>query len=505
VKPQLLEGTRLRAAVVVVAVAAGSATYLAWSRAVYRIGFPLDDAWIHQTYARNLVERGQWAFVPGEISSGSTSALWTALLAVGRLLALDGRFWSYLLGSLALMATALLCARWSQRRASHVGWLPLAVALTIALEWHLVWSAVSGMETILLAGVAVATFALLESEPWDPVRVGLTIGLGVWIRPDALTLLVAPFWLMLARRRPIHSFARDASLVLAGAAGAVFPYVVFLQLAGGSFWPSTFFAKQAEYAVLTQAPLLSRLVAVGRAPLVGVGGLLLLAGLAEAFTSVRRGRWARLTPLIWVAALLAAYALRLPVTYQHGRYLMPVIPVITVVGWCAAAQWFGGPFRRWRWLAGRAWAGAVGVVLGAFWFLGARAYAQDVAIIESEMVDTAVWVAANTEPDALIAAHDIGALGRFGGRDLLDLAGLTDPGLIPILRDEAALARAMQSEGADYLMTFPGWYPALSACGDPVYVSEGRFSPAAGGENMVVYRWEPEAFARLPTCMLYSP
>ncbi|NTV00188.1 MAG: PEGA domain-containing protein [Methanoregulaceae archaeon] len=34
-------------------------------------GFPLDDAWIHQTYARNLVKIGQWAFIPGIPSAGS--------------------------------------------------------------------------------------------------------------------------------------------------------------------------------------------------------------------------------------------------------------------------------------------------------------------------------------------------------------------------------------------------------------------------------------------------
>jgi hypothetical protein len=36
---------------------------------------------------------------------------------------------------------------------------------------------------------------------------------------------------------------------------------------------------------------------------------------------------------------------------------------------------------------------------------------MDVAVIESEMVNTAKWVAESTEPDALVAAHDIGALG----------------------------------------------------------------------------------------------
>jgi hypothetical protein len=44
-------------------------------------GFPLDDGWIHQTYARNLAEYGQWAYLPGTISGGSTSPLWTLLLS----------------------------------------------------------------------------------------------------------------------------------------------------------------------------------------------------------------------------------------------------------------------------------------------------------------------------------------------------------------------------------------------------------------------------------------
>ena len=61
--------------------------FLFASSRVHGPGFPLDDAWIHMTYARNLGQSGEWAFVPGKPSGGSTAPLWTGLLAVGFALA----------------------------------------------------------------------------------------------------------------------------------------------------------------------------------------------------------------------------------------------------------------------------------------------------------------------------------------------------------------------------------------------------------------------------------
>jgi len=137
----------------------------------------------------------------------------------------------------------------------------------------------------------------------------------------------------------------------------------------------------------------------------------------------------------------------------------------------------------------RAWAVACGVVAVAFLALGARAYGQDVAVIQTEMVATALWIEANTAPDDLVAAHDIGAVGYFARRRLLDLAGLISPEVLPFLRDEAALEAYLDAQGADYLMTFPGWYPRLADGRTPVYQSPAPFAPASGGENMAVYAW----------------
>src|SRR5512139_1211356 len=77
----------------------GAAIYLFASSLIYHPGFPLDDSWIHQTYARNLALHGQWAFRPNMPSAGSTAPLWSALLAIGYWLGLAPYIWTFLLGT----------------------------------------------------------------------------------------------------------------------------------------------------------------------------------------------------------------------------------------------------------------------------------------------------------------------------------------------------------------------------------------------------------------------
>jgi len=127
--------------------------------------------------------------------------------------------------------------------------------------------------------------------------------------------------------------------------------------------------------------------------------------------------------------------------------------------------------------------------LVTFWMLGALHYARDVAYIESEMVATAKWVSAEVPPNALVAAHDIGALGYFGGHDLVDLAGLVSPEVIPFLRDENWIAAYLNKRGVKYLVTFPDWYPHLTSGLGLVYSTDAPYAQIYGGQNLAVYQW----------------
>jgi hypothetical protein len=282
-------------------------------------------------------------------------------------------------------------------------------------------------------------------------------------------------------------------------------YLAFQRGLSGELLPNTFFAKQAEYAALRELPILVRLLTqIGipgewlgvtglqtGGPLIGVLIVLVPGLLVSIRRSAHSKQWSQLIPLTWAGLFLVLYAIRLPVTYQHGRYAIPVIPVLLVLSYEGMMRWIEprSPVATKR-IASRAWILVVAISSITFWLIGAGAYSRDVAIIESEMVATAHWIQDNTSEEAVIAAHDIGAIGYFAGRKLVDLAGLVSPDVIPFIREESALARHLDEAGAEYLIAFPGWYPELTAGRQPLFVTGAPYSPAAGGENMTVYAWK---------------
>ncbi len=476
-----------------VAAALAVGVFLLTSSQVFGIGFPLDDAWIHQTYARNLAQFGEWAFIPGQPSAGSTAPLWSAVLALGYLLRIPFFVWTFALGGLCLFGLALageaLARQFLPEWKNRFPW----VGLFLIGEWHLAWAAVSGMETLLFGLcilLALLWISRARSISWGAV--GLLIGASVWVRPDGITLLgPAAFALLLGKGSRRERLTGLAWLV-SGVAALFGPYLLFNLLVQGSIWPNTFYAKQAEYAVQRQVPIYLRFFNEIKLPMIGSGIFLLPGFIAFCWKAWRERNWAVLGAVIWFLGYGLLYALRLPVTYQYGRYFMPAMPVYFVIGLVGTLFLIPGlRGKRWTWILAR-----VGIISGifvwlAFFSIGARRYAQDVAIIETEMVAAAKWVAASTPQQAFIAAHDIGALGYFGERRLLDLAGLISPDVIPFIRDEAQIAAWLDQQGADYLVVLSGWYPRLPAGKNLLFRTGGRFAIESGGGNMEVYQWSP--------------
>ena len=494
----------------------GIGLFVGLAAATSRPGFPLDDAWIHQTYARNLATSGRWEYVPGVTSAGSTAPLWTLVLAGGYLLHVPYLLWTYLMGGLTLLWLAWAGMRlwrnlWPEQASRN--WL---AGLALVFTWPLVWAAASGMETLLFAAIGLTILALYTNpqslipdvpsdSPQSPMM-GFLSGLLILTRPDGLVLLALVALGLSLRPATILNRVKEVVIFLSAAALPLLPYFIFNQWASGTLWPNTFYAKQTEYAALLSPPLWSRLsqllfLSLG-GPASGWRGmssahLLLLPGLVVAAWLAVKKEWAArrlcyLLPLLWAGGHVFLYAWRLPVTFQHGRYVMAAIPIWVLYG---LAGWFLLLARRRSgrllWVGQRVAGYTFAGLLLIFWLLGAQAYANDVAFIESEMVNVARWLAQNTSQNTLVAAHDIGALGYFARRPLLDLAGLITPEIIPLLADEPALARYILASNADYLVTAPGWaYERVveNSSAELIYTTGFAWTQAQGLNNMSVYR-----------------
>lgn len=461
-----------------------AALFLSMSGLLARaLAFPLDDAWIHQTYARTLAEHGVWGYRPGQPSSGSTAPLWTVLLVPGHLLPLSPTAWGYLIGIVGWLATIVLGGILSfllfgERQ---IAWWS---ALALAAEWHLAWAAVSGMEITLYTALVLLLLVLYLARRDAPWLWGLVGGALTLTRPEGLLLvgLLAAHRLWQGRSE-LRATSQALAWLVAGWLLWVVPYALFNWQVSGLLFPNTFYAKQQEYGVLlATVPIWRRLASLGWQPWLGGQALFLLA---LPWLPWRSLRGAKGLPLLWALGIVLLYTLRLPVSYQHGRYLMPTVPIFLLYGIAA----FGFALRRLPSVLQRpVGAGAI-TAFALFLFLGASAYGTDVSVIECEMGAAARWVAEQSAPGDLVAAHDIGRLGYLTEQPILDFAGLISPETIPILRDEAALLELAIAREARYLVTFADWYPIMVKDPrlTPLHATNCAPTRAAGGKPMTVY------------------
>src|SRR5687767_10568851 len=231
-------------------------------RLLGRLGLPLDDGWIHLQFARNLASGHGLSYNPGELVAGSTAPLWTALLSILFLLPGNVLVWTKLLGVAFYLACIAATGRLARELGVRRGLAALAAATTLAVHW-LVWSALSGMETVLFTWLTLTGLVRHLRERRDAAALPLAFplfALAALARPEGFLLI----GLALADRvlfrtgavraatesRPYEPpAARDGSRygpILVGLAAAgllVLPMLLFNWTASGSVWPTTFQAK----------------------------------------------------------------------------------------------------------------------------------------------------------------------------------------------------------------------------------------------------------------------
>lgn len=211
--------------------------FLVLAAAAAQLGYwheSADDSYITYRYARNIAEGRGWAYNEGERVSGSTSPLWTLLLALAakfhpNLVSAAMLFSAILYFLTALISYMLLRGDIGEFPALTAGILSMVGAVNVG-------SAGLEMSLLLCLGVASLLLYILGRTLWAACAMALMI----LTRADAavLALVLTLDYVIRRRRLPWREALLTGLLIL--------PWFVFSRLYFGSPLPHTLQAKAAQ-------------------------------------------------------------------------------------------------------------------------------------------------------------------------------------------------------------------------------------------------------------------
>ena len=393
----------------------------------------VDDAYITMRYSRNLSSMGALSYNPPDAVLGTSSPLWTWILAAGAEAGAAPETTAFVAASLADIGSILLLMTASAAKS-----FPAAASAAAIAGWPAyVAYAVSGMETSLYVLIVVG-FVTSMSRGLTMVSAAAA-ALGALCRPDGALLVVLGFaWTGFSQ-------SRIAALrFLATAATICAPWVVYAVIRFGSFVPASVSAKasapdpwflsvqnlQAYFWHGIYVPL-TVLALIGFVVFVKSGG---------PFWRI----WS-----IWGWSYLAAMTAANGFTH-FPWYFVPLLPVYIAAG---AAGVAAGAAGAWHLARNGAWHLAPGgngawhlfgkgarhrqplaaALLGAALLSrmpALKAYLETNAAGREELYAVVAAELAALDPHCTVAATEIGTIGYYYPGRMLDLVGLVSPEVI---------------------------------------------------------------------------
>ena len=428
----------------------------------------IDDAFITFRYSRNIVEGHGFVYNPGMRTLGTTTPLFTVLMAgTGWLTGSDNYPWFALIASAAADATsAILLALLVRRLTGHA--VPGAILGVLwAVSPASVTFAVGGMETsVAILWMVAAAYAYMVSRTgW----MAFFAALGVLTRVDAL-IWVGPLfahqlimaWRSGAGRGRTWLPWRSWAIFI----GTVAPWYLFSAAYFGTLLSRSLSAKRVAY-VVDDLQALVRLLQHIATPFfeqktLGVPGIaigiVLYPALAAAGTLYAVKRQPRLLPfLLYPWLYVAVFSAMNPLIFRW--YLTPLLPpyfVAIVLGVWGVAGAVAEATRK-----PRLGLSVTGVLGALFMLLSLNAWVLHPDHGRDRPAPAMAWhkielnyrrMAETLRRDfgisetTVVAAGDIGAVGYFSRAHILDTVGLVTPEMTAYYPlDESLLA-----EGANY-------------------------------------------------------
>ena len=412
----------------------------------------LDDAYITYSYARGFARFGRLVYGASDAHLATTAPLYAMFLGLGNRLGVDIPSLSKAVSALSVLAASAALYLLLRRHGLPFGAL---VAAFLMATSPLLWFSF-GLETCSYIALVCWAFYLHDSQHY--CTTAILLALAVCTRADALlpAAVIACYHLAVGRRKLPH-VAACAFVVIVALMAA------YLTLSSGSPLPVTLYAKQAQTRLGITGFYVGTSFFAGlgimlkgwasQSPLFYAWVPLVLTGLVASFG--HRWTWGLAA---WGALHLLAYAM-LNVS-PYFWYYAAAVPGAAVLGGLGA-QWLAGR-RRGKPLTLLACAALPLCVLAAqsisqLYFASAlrgtigKRPEGEAKVLPSQTGSVyrkiGEWINTHTTPGATVAVTEVGIIGFYADRPMVDFLGVLQPEVA------AALARG------DLLYTLPRYMP----------------------------------------------
>ncbi|MFX1369938.1 MAG: hypothetical protein ACFFAY_15190, partial [Promethearchaeota archaeon] len=291
------------------------------------VGLVFDDSFIHIQFARTIYEGIAWQYNPGEISTGSTSPLWSITLSLLFFVTSDSTslLWGvHAVSVLFYIASTFLIGYIAKTYTSSLSWSLVAMVGFVFLPRNTLLM-LSGMETPLFVFLILLSLAVMDrqEQKYDSI-IGIIAGLTFLARPEGalIALVCVPIRSLILAIDVEINRARVISLMGMYGYMAVIAssWVLFCLHSSGHLLPATFYVKASVTDFAIEAWDGHWIFWFGQYP------YLLPAILIGAFLALYR------KPHPWLFSISLALAYRLTLPYSalinHARYLVPVFDLL---------------------------------------------------------------------------------------------------------------------------------------------------------------------------------